>query len=113
MGGWRRPSPPLAWPAELDDTAFLVGEAMDYMAGAGDPFIAHVSLLRPHPPWVAAEPYNRLYDPAAAPGFVRRASPEEEGRQHPYLAWRLGRPGYRAPSDERRMRRLKAVYFGL
>jgi arylsulfatase A-like enzyme len=121
--GWRRAGPeyedgaahprPLAWPAEVDDTAFLTGQLMDHLRAARDPFVAHLSLLRPHPPFVAPEPYNALYDPMSAPGFVRRDSREAEGEQHPWLAWQLSRPGFRTPSDETRLRRLKAVYFGL
>ncbi|MEO8811951.1 MAG: alkaline phosphatase family protein [Caulobacteraceae bacterium] len=110
--GARRPRP-LAFPAAFDDTAFLGGRAMEYMAAAREPFAVHLSFLRPHPPFVAPEPYNGLYDPAAIPGFVRRRTPEAEGAQHPWLAWRLGQPGHRAPTDELRLRRLKAVYFGL
>jgi arylsulfatase A-like enzyme len=104
---------PLDYPAEVDDTAFLVGRAIDYMRDAQGPFIAHLSILRPHPPFVAPEPYNALYDPAALPGFVRKQSAEEEGRQHPWLAYQLGRKAFRAPADEKKLRRLKAVYFGL
>ncbi len=59
---------PLKYPAEFDDTAFLVGQAIDYIKGASGPFVAHLSLLRPHPPFVAPEPYNAMYDPAQVPG---------------------------------------------
>ena len=112
MDGAARPRP-LAWPAHLDETSFLIGAAMAYMAAATTPFVVHLSLLRPHPPWVAPEPYNALYDPASVPGFVRRESREAEARQHPWLAWRMEQPGFRPPADEKRLRRLKAVYFGL
>ena len=54
-----------------------------------------------------------MYDPAAVPGFNRAASPAEEAQQHPWLAWWLTRRGFGAPEDEKRLRRLKAVYFGL
>ena len=121
--GWRAPGPdyedgapaprPLAFPADLDDVAFLTGALIDYLKAATAPFIAHLSLLRPHPPFVAPEPYNALYDPAAVPGFRRAASAEDEGRQHPWLAWRLSRHPFRATDNEARLRRLKAVYFGL
>jgi arylsulfatase A-like enzyme len=104
---------PLLYPAEIDDTRFLVDRAMDYMRQASGPFIAHLSILRPHPPFVAPQPYNRLYDPTTAPGFARKASAEEEARQHPWLAYQLGRRAFRAPADERKLRRMKAVYFGL
>jgi arylsulfatase A-like enzyme len=121
--GWRRPGPdwedgaahprPLAFPAELDDTAFLVGEAIDYMRAAKGPFALHLSLLRPHPPFVAPEPYNALYDPATVPAFNRRESAKIEGAQHPFLAWWLAQRPFGAPANEKRLRRLKAVYFGL
>jgi len=121
--GWRAPGPeyedgaaeprPLAFPAEVDDVAFLTGQLIDYLKAAEGPFVAHLSLLRPHPPFVAPTPYNALYDPAEVPPFRRAAGAEDEGRQHPWLAWRLGQRQYRATENEMRLRRLKAVYFGL
>jgi arylsulfatase A-like enzyme len=121
--GWRAPGVeyengathprPLAWPVEVDDTAFLTGALIDYLREAKGPFAAHLSLLRPHPPFVAPEPYNALYDPMSVPGFARRETRQAEGEQHPWLAWQLSLPGFRPPEDEKRLRRLKAVYFGL
>ena len=108
------PAPrPLAFPAEADETAFLVERLIDYIKDTRGPYVAHLSLLRPHPPFVAPEPYNALYDPAAVPGFNRRPTPDAEAAQHPWLAWRLARSGFRAPGNEARLRRLKAVYYGL
>jgi arylsulfatase A-like enzyme len=104
---------PLAYPVEVDDTSFLVSELIGYLKTAKDPFVAHLSLLRPHPPWVAAEPYNAMYDPRELPPFFRAASAEAEARQHPWLAWRLSQRQYRATDNEARLRRLKAVYYGL
>src|SRR5262249_16343094 len=104
---------PLAWPAELDDTAFLIGSLIDWLGEAKAPFVAHLSLLRPHPPWVAPEPYNALYDPNAVPGFTRKADPKGEGEQHPWLAYQLSRKAFCATEHEPRLRRLKAVYYGL
>ena len=105
---------PLAIPAADHDTAFMVERVIDYVQTRGDaPWSVHLSLLRPHPPWVAPPPYNALYDPAGLAGFRRAASLEAEGAQHPWLAFQLGRPGYRCPEDERRLRRLAASYYGL
>jgi arylsulfatase A-like enzyme len=121
--GYREPGPdyedgtacpkPLKYPAEVDDTAFLVNQTIDYIGNASGPFIAHLSLLRPHPPWIAPAPYNEMYDPAIVPGFTRRATPEDEASQHPWLAHQLERRVFRAPNNEKRLRRLKAVYYGL
>ena len=104
---------PLAFPADVDDTAFLTDRLIDFMSTATSPFVAHLSWLRPHPPFVAPEPYNALYDPNAVPGFRRAASANDEARQHPWLSHQLSKRQYRAPDEELKLRRLKAVYYGL
>jgi arylsulfatase A-like enzyme len=104
---------PLAYPAEVDDTNFLVDRCIDYIRDAKGPFIAHLSILRPHPPFIAPEPYNAMYDPVAVPGFSRLQTPAEEAVQHPWLAYQLSRREFRAPADEKKLRRMKAVYYGL
>ncbi|HEY0105959.1 MAG TPA: alkaline phosphatase family protein [Rhizomicrobium sp.] len=104
---------PLAYPAEADDTNFLVDRCIDHIAEAKGPFVAHLSILRPHPPFVAPEPYNAMYDPRTVPGFARLATPDDEAAQHPWLAHQLRRRHFRAPADEKKLRRMKAVYYGL
>ncbi|MBL6937613.1 MAG: alkaline phosphatase family protein [Alphaproteobacteria bacterium] len=104
---------PLAMPSEADDTNWLADRCMDYIRNADGPFIAHLSILRPHPPFVAPEPYNAMYDPMAVPGFSRLAAPEDEAAQHPWLAHQLSRRAFRAPAVDKRLRRMKAVYYGL
>jgi len=104
---------PLVYPQDVDDTAFLTNRLMEYIGDATKPFIAHLSLLRPHPPFVAPEPYNAMYDPENVPGFARQPTPEAEAAQHPWLDHQLGRKLFRAPADEKKLRRLKAVYYGL
>src|SRR5262249_24614202 len=92
----------------------MVDQVIEHLSEhGGKPWMVHLSLLRPHPPWVAPEPYNAFYDPDSLPGFVRAATPEHEGTQHPWLAFQLSRPHWRAPDDERKLRRLKASYYGL
>lgn len=104
---------PLLYPVEADDTTFLVDRCMDYIRDAKGPFVAHLSILRPHPPFIAPEPYNKIYDPLGVPGFMHRETPNEEGAQHPWLAHQLSRKLFRAPANEKKLRRLKAVYYGL
>jgi arylsulfatase A-like enzyme len=104
---------PLAYPVEADDTSFLIDRCMDHIRDAKEPFVAHLSILRPHPPFIAPEPYNAMYDPLSVPGFSRRETPDVEASQHPWLAHQLSRRLFRAPADEKKLRRLKASYFGL
>ncbi len=104
---------PLTMPAEHHDTWFMVDQVKDYIDSCENGFCVHLSLLRPHPPWIAPEPYNTMYPPAALNDFVRAESPAAEGAQHPYLAWTLGKPRSGAPLDEKKLTRMKASYFGL
>jgi arylsulfatase A-like enzyme len=104
---------PLAIREADDDTNYLVDRCIDYIRDAKGPFVAHLSILRPHPPFIAPEPYNALYDPMAVPGFSRQAKPEDEAGQHPWLAHQLSRRQFRASADEKKLRRMKAVYYGL
>lgn len=118
---WRpvsdEPGAPARYRAEHSDTAFLTGAALDWLAVNGDrPWFVHLSYLRPHPPFVAPEPYNRLIDPAAilehGPAPVRGPSRAEEAAAHPLLAHLLdGAAGWRG--DDRALAQLKATYYGL
>ena len=110
MGTW-----PTPWTDWLSANGYEVPDDIRHAYGvrAPGPFIAHLSLLRPHPPFVAPKPYSSMYDPAEVPGFVRAGTREEEGDQHPWLAHQLSRKLYTCPDDEKKLRRMKAVYYGL
>ena len=109
------------------ETAFLTGAFLDWMAQQpGDvPWCAHLSFLRPHPPFVVPAPFNDLYDPADGPAFRRAADPSAEAAQHPYLAYWLERAragGYcfveetdRLLADwpEETFRLVRATYWGM
>lgn len=99
--------------AEHNDTTWHVDQAIDAISERRDePWIIHLSLLRPHPPWIASEPWNRLYDPESLPPVSRRATADEEGAQHPWLAHQLKHPMFLAP-EGRKLDRMRAVYFAL
>jgi len=104
---------PLSIHKDDNDTAFLFDRTMDYIGHQRTPWAVHLSVMRPHPPWVASEPYNALYDPEDVPGFTRAATRDDESEQHPWLAYQLSRHTYQAPENEKALRRHKAVYYGL
>lgn len=58
---------PAFYSGEDSDTAFLANRTMTELAARPPGWFAHVTFLRPHPPFVAPAPYNRMYDPAALP----------------------------------------------
>lgn len=105
---------PFAIKAEDNDTTWQVTRAIHFIAEQRkSSWALHLSLLRPHPPWIASEPWNRLYDPQEVPEFIRRDTAADEGQQHPWLAHQLTRWLHSAPGNDKAMRRHKAVYFGL
>jgi arylsulfatase A-like enzyme len=112
---------PLRFPAEHSDTRFMVDRLIDWIGAqhageltAGAPgWMAHLSLVRPHPPWIAPVPYNTRYSPDEMPGYRRAADVEVEGAQHPWLAWFLGGHRNAAHADPLRHGMLHASYYGL
>jgi arylsulfatase A-like enzyme len=100
--------------AEDNDTTWHVDQAIDFISARREqPFTLHLSLLRPHPPWIASEPWNRLYDPRSVPPPLRAENRQAEGQQHPWLAHHLSHPLHAAPDDIRQLQRMRAVYYGL
>ena len=77
---------PAQYTVEDSYAAFLTNELIKYLSVRVDrPWFVHLSYLSPHPPFVAPEPYDAMYDPADVSRPVRAATAEEESRQHPYL----------------------------
>ena len=58
---------PARYAAEHSDTAFLTDRLLHDLPSRGDGWCAHLTYIRPHPPFVAPAPYNNLVDPAAMP----------------------------------------------
>jgi len=119
---------PSLYSADHTDTRFLVQSAMDYIAAhaRGEPgsrsepgsqsepgWAVHLSVRAPHPPWVAAAPYNTRYPLRSLPAAVRRADIETESELHPWLAAQLHAERNASHTDELRHRMLQASYYGL
>ncbi|XOV85458.1 MAG: sulfatase-like hydrolase/transferase [bacterium] len=98
-------------PAELHDTWFMVDQVIDYVSSRPS-WCVHLSLLRPHPPWTAPEPYNSLYPPEALPPILRPNTLAEERSTHPWLDWMLQAMGG-IWIDDKHIQGMKAGYYGL
>jgi arylsulfatase A-like enzyme len=120
---WCEPAP---WKAEDSESAFLVDEALAWLARAprGRPWALHVSLIKPHPPWIAAAPWHGLVDPRRTRLPLRASTVEEQAGLHPLVAVWLGRRFEgsldrgligKGPADLdlATVARLRAVYGGL
>jgi arylsulfatase A-like enzyme len=91
-------------PAEHGVSAFLTDALVAWLERQDGPWFAHASYWRPHPPYAAAGHWSTFYDPDDVP--LPLARPE---RDVP-TSGRLVEP---APGHERRMRELRAQYYGM
>jgi arylsulfatase A-like enzyme len=115
---WGPHRAPTQYRAAHSQTAFLTDRLLEYIERAGvdpdgRPWFAHLSYLRPHPPFHAPEPYNTMFDPMTVPMPRRAASREVEGAQHPLLAALISHPFLASPDDEKHLRQLRATYYGM
>jgi arylsulfatase A-like enzyme len=114
-GGFARPA---SFRAEDSVTAFMADRFLAWLdRQTKTPWFAHVSFLKPHPPFVAPEPWYSAVPITAVPAPVRAATPKVEGALHPWLAAHLVQPvmgqDRRILLDGASLARLRAVYFGL
>ena len=82
-----------AYSRDETQTAFLAGEFIRWMGEQDRPWFAHISFLRPHPPFSVPEPFNRMFKPGDGPAFARAADREAEQVSHPYLAYAMPQSG--------------------
>ena len=107
---WR----PAVYAAEHSESAFLTERALAWLGSTDrgtDPWCAHLSYLRPHPPYLAPAPYHDMFDPADVPDPVRHPSAEDEAAAHPFVAAAL--MIVPSPANELDQRQLRATYYGM
>jgi arylsulfatase A-like enzyme len=115
---------PAAIPKELSDTAWFTERGLAYLQGrAGRPWFLHLGYYRPHPPFIASEPYNAMYRPEDMPRPVRAASAAEEARQNALLAYYVNNinqasffqdgKGLGSEMTEAQIAQMRATYCGL
>lgn len=76
---------PARVPEEHSETAYTTRRAMDFMREAGsEPWLLHLSYIKPHWPYVVPAPYAGMYSPADALPVVR--SDDELRDPHPVYA---------------------------
>ena len=95
-------------PAEHSSTAFTTNTIIDWIDAQTEPWFAHASYLRPHPPLVAAGHYATMFDPADMPTPIAPMV-----NPHPLHQAYLDHPYRSSPKDPNEMRKLQTQYFGL
>ncbi len=97
-------------PAELSLSGFLTTRFLEWLAPQQSGWFAHLSYLRPHPPYAAAGEFSRMYDPADVEMPI---APVPAAQRHAVHDAAMGFEASAAPSDPDQMRALKAQYYGM
>ena len=118
-----RPDDPPFYKAEDSDTAFLTNSLLhDLSVRTDQNWFALATYIRPHPPLVAPEPYNKMYDPSTLPEPARMPTQAEQAALHPYMAGAVLHPTINTivrgldPLDNENdndVQTLRAIYLGL
>jgi len=95
-------------PEEHSVAAFVTDAAIDWIAAQDEPWFAHVSHLRPHPPYVAAGRWANEYDPAEVGSPI---APMEDPPAFHRVVLTQDQPT--APIDPERLAMMRAQYFGM
>ena len=96
-----------ARPVEHSVGAFVTDTFLDWHASQHDGWCAHISHLRPHPPYSAAGEWSNAYDPNTIDAPIG-AEP-----QHWFHRGVLERTQAAAPTDPHDLAVLRAQYFGM
>lgn len=96
-------------PAEHSVSTFLTDNLIGWLEAQDEPWFAHASFLRPHPPYNAAGRWATEYDPDTVPDPV----PAGEDDLHPLHQVLMSHPFTAAPADPGAMRALRAQYYGM
>lgn len=96
-------------PAEDSLSGFLTTRFLEWLGHQESGWFAHLSYLRPHPPYAAAGHYASMYDPDE----VEMPIAPVDGDRHPVHEAALSIDASAAPTSERAMRELRAQYYGM
>jgi arylsulfatase A-like enzyme len=99
--------------AKHSQTAFLTDRFFEWADAQPGSWFAHISYLRPHPPFLAPAPYDTMFSPDSVPPPLRAESRAAEGAQHPLLGVMIDHPFLKSPDDDDEQRRMQATYYGM
>lgn len=99
-------------PEELSETPYMTRRAMAFMEGAGDqPWMCHLSFIKPHWPYIAPAPYNDMYGAEHIIPPVRSEAERTEG--HPVFQAFINSRISRSFSRDMVREQVVPVYMGL
>ncbi|MFT5259220.1 MAG: arylsulfatase A-like enzyme [Saprospiraceae bacterium] len=114
---------PTIFKEEHSQTAFLTDELIKFIGGSESDWCVHLSYLRPHPPFIAPEPWNSMYTAESVPTPSRATDLQAYIDLHPWMEAALSLKGdwfenwiqhaLESEDFELEMRQIRASYYGL
>ena len=99
---------PSPYKSDETETAFMVNKVIETLTNLPEPWFVHVSILRPHPPFVVPAPYHDRHDPGEVPDFLSKGS-----ISHPFFDALSKLDFIQTPKKEIDRRQLRATYYGM
>ncbi len=96
---------------EHSETPWLTGQAIDFISQATDPWVAHVSYIKPHWPYIVPAPYHDMFGPDDVPPAVK-SDAERDDPNPIFKAFMNGRIGQTFSREDVRDKVIPA-YMGL
>lgn len=97
-------------PSEVSLSGFLTTRFLEWLQHQDSGWFAHLSYLRPHPPYAAAGHFATMYGPDDVDDPV---SPVDTPHRHPLHEIALKLTASAAPTDRDQMRTLRTQYYGM
>ena len=114
---------PPAYSSDETQTAFLTDAFLNWREIQDRPWFAHISFLRPHPPFCVPEPYASMFAPGDGPAYARAADRQTEADMHPFLRFAMavqqkssfvqGEEGPVSDWTAADLDRIRATYYGM
>ena len=96
---------------EHSETPWLTGQAIDFIDQATGPWVAHVSYIKPHWPYIVPAPYHDMFGPDDVPPAVK-SDAERDDPNPIFKAFMNGRVGQTFSREDVRDKIIPA-YMGL
>jgi len=98
---------------EHSETAYMTDRALEYIESRGDqPWVLHLSYIKPHWPLMAPAPYHEMYR-GADTGRIIRADPLTENAHPVVQAYRKAHADCLSHAREEVVRHVRPTYMGL
>ncbi len=114
LSGWymRNAREPARIPEEHSETAWTTDQAMEFIRVQGDqPWVLHVSYIKPHWPYIVSAPYHDMYGPEDCIPAIRSEAEREDA--HPVFKAFMQHPESVLFSEEEVRLTVAPTYMGL